>query len=169
MDAMSQYVARATIEAKLADARDRQAGRLIQKQRRAERLRRWRLAVTARWQRFVDDGPETGSWRLVAAPTRPSVTPTIELAQLLDAAAHHIEQRGTAAERRLLEAMAEVVARTAPGTSAALVDPDGSEAARLRAFGVAHGHVFDVLGPREHAWLLEILEDNDLEQPGRVA
>ena len=46
---------------------------------------------------------------------------------------------------------------SAPGAAAALVDWEGSETARLRAFGVLHGVVLGVLGPEDRAWLLERL------------
>ncbi len=57
--------------------------------------------------------------------------------------------------------MAEVSAATAAGASAALVDWAGTEASRLRAFGLVHGHVVEALGPREHAWLLDLLDGVD--------
>ena len=89
---------------------------------------------------------------------------------MLDEAAHRVAELGTGSERRLLEAMAEVAAASAPGAAAALVDPEGSEASRLRAFGVVHTHVLEVLGRREHAWLLDLLDGRDsLESPSRVA
>jgi hypothetical protein len=78
---------------------------------------------------------------------------------LLDAAAHRMDEHGTAEERRLLEAVAEVSAATSPGAAAALVDWSGTEVARQRAFGLLHGHVLRVLGGREHAWLLDLMED----------
>lgn len=83
---------------------------------------------------------------------------TVELAQVLDQAAHRIAEKGTSAEHRLFEAMAEVAAQSAPGVAAALTDPDGTEISRLRAFGLAHTHLLESLGPREHAWLLDLLE-----------
>ena len=116
------------------------------KERRAERRRRRRLALERWWRAWVANGPEIGSWRLLtAAPTR-DLPPSVELAQVLDEAAHRVAELGTGSERRLLEAMAEVAAESAPGAAAALVDAEGSEASRLRAFGVVHTHLLDALG-----------------------
>jgi hypothetical protein len=170
MDAMSEQLARVVIEAKIASAQERRPGHQIEMERRAERRRRLRSALAAWWQGFVETGPEIGSWRLVAAAPRRDLPPSVELAQVLDASAHHVADMGTGAERRLLEAMAEVAMQSAPGAAAALVDPAGSEASRQRAFGVVHSHLLDVLGEREHAWLLELLQEgDDVESAGRVA
>ena len=169
MDAMNKQLARAVIEAKIASAQERRPGRQIEKERRAERRHQGRLALAGWWQSLAGTGPEIGSWRLVAAPTR-DLPPSVELAQVLDEAAHHIADEGTGVERRLVEAMAEVARQSAPGAAAALVDPAGSEASRQRAFGLMHGHLLDVLGEREHAWLLELLQEgDDVESAGRVA
>ena len=66
--------------------------------------------------------------------------------------------------------MSEVAAPSAPGAAAALVDRDGAEAARLRAFGQVHGHLMEALGPREHARLLDLLQDaGGVERTRRVA
>ena len=94
----------------------------------------------------------------LAVPAAAAFRPrSVELAQVLDRAAHRIAEDGTSTERRLLEAMSEVAARSAPGAAAALIDPHGTEVARLRAFGLLHTHLLQVLGPREHAWLLDLL------------
>src|SRR5262245_63141928 len=82
-----------------------------------------------------------------------------ELAHLLEAAARRIAHEGTSAARGLLEAMSKVAEQTAPGTAAALLDRDGTEISRLRAFGLLHSHILNALGPREHAWLLDLLGD----------
>jgi hypothetical protein len=170
MDPMSEYLAHVTIEAKLAAAHQSRAGRLLEQERRAERRRRRRLALERWWRGWVANGPEIGSWRLLTAPPTRDLPPAVELAQVLDEAAHRVAELGTGSERRVLEAMAEVAAQSAPGAAAALVDPQGSEASRLRAFGVVHTHVLEALGRREHAWLLDLLEGRDsLESPSRVA
>ena len=88
-------------------------------------------------------------------PFRPR---SVELAQVLDRAAHRVAEEGTSAERCLLEAMAEVAAQSAPGVAAALTDPAGTETSRLRAFGLAHAHFLEALGLRERAWLLDLLD-----------
>ncbi len=170
MDLMNGHLARLMIEAQIAAADESRAGRVIEKERRAERRRRRRLALEHWWRGWVANGPEIGSWRLLlAAPTR-VLPPSVELAQVLDEAAHRVAELGTGSERRLLEAMAEVAGESAPGAAAALVDPEGSEASRLRAFGLVHAHLLEELGEREHAWLLDLLAGGDsLVSPGRVA
>jgi len=87
----------------------------------------------------------------------PFPTRSVELARVLDRASHRVAEKGTAAERRLLAAMSEVAAQSAPGVAAALIDPEGTEISRLRAFGLMHTHLLEALGPREHVWLLELL------------
>jgi hypothetical protein len=170
MDLMSYYLVMATIEARVASAQERRDGRRLEKERRAERRRRRRIALAGWWQGWVSNGPEIGSWRLLAAAPARALPPSVELAQVLDEAAHRIAELGSGAERRLLDAMAEVAAQSAPGAAAALGDPEGSEASRLRAFGLLHGHLLDALGEREHAWLLDLLDEPDgLDSPGRVA
>ena len=137
MDPMSEYLARAVIEARLVSTQGLRLGRRIEDERRAGRRRE---------------------------------PPSVELAQVLEEAAHHVAEQGTSSERRLLEAMSEVVAQSAPGAAAALVDRDGTEVSRLRAFGLVHTHLLEVLGPREHAWLLDLLDGGGgLERPCRVA
>src|SRR4051794_11281110 len=83
---------------------------------------------------------------------------SVELAQVLDRAAHRLAEKGTFADRHLLEAMSRVAAPSAPGAAAALVDPHGTEIARLRAFGLVHAHLLGALGPLEHARLLDLLD-----------
>ena len=170
MDPMSDYLAKATISAGLANAQERQPGRRIEADRRAERRRRRRLAI-ARWRgRRALPRPEVGARKSVVAAATHLRSPSVELALVLEKAAHRVAEEGTFAERRLLEAMSQVASQSAPGASAALVDPDGSEVSRLRAFGLVHAHVQEALGPREHAWLLELLVTGDgFERPGRVA
>ena len=170
MDLMSGHLARLVIEEHIAAAEKRSAGRIIEKERRNERRRRRRLALERWWRGWVASGPEIGSWRLLLAAPARGLPPSVEVAQVLDEAAHRIAELGSGSERRLLEAMAEVAAESAPGAAAALVDAQGSEASRLRAFGLVHTHLLDVLGEREHAWLLDLLDDRvGLESPGRVA
>ena len=99
----------------------------------------------------------------MAAPDR---SPSVELAHVLDEAAHRIAESGTDAERHLLEAMADVVAPSAPGAAAALVDQAGTETSRLRAFGLLHSHLLEALGPRDHARLLDLLDGKAAERRG---
>jgi len=166
MDAMSEHLARATIEARIAAAEAGRQGRQLERERRAERRRRLRLAVTRWWQRRAARGYDLGSLALaVAAPQRP---PTVEIADLLDEAAHRIAEWGTGSQRRVLEVMADVAAPTAPGAAAALVDRAGTEASRLRAFCLLHSHLLDALGPRDHARLLDLLDGTDAENNGEL-
>jgi hypothetical protein len=170
MDPMSEYLARATINQRLASARELQRGLPLEEERRAERRRRRRQLFARWWRSWVENGQQVGARRLAAAAPSPARPPSVELAQLLEEAAHHIAERGTGSERRLLEAMSEVAAPSAPGAAAALVDRDGAEAARLRAFGQVHGHLMEALGPREHARLLDLLQDaGGVERTRRVA
>jgi hypothetical protein len=65
----------------------------------------------------------------------------MELMEILDRTAHRIVDDGTRTRSRTLEAMAAATQDVCPGAAAALVDWDGSEIARLRAFGIVHGLV----------------------------
>jgi len=158
MDPMTTYLARAVIQARLDAAEAQRPEHMILAARRDARRRRRRSAVAA-WRRHPP-------WRrapvelpaLAAAAAPPLLPPSVQVARLLDATAHRVAEGGTGCEVAVLRAMAEVVAPTAPGTAAALVDETGSEASRLRAYGVAHAHLLEVLGPREHALLLDIVE-----------
>ena len=87
---------------------------------------------------------------------------------MLDQAAHRVAMQGTSSERRLLQAMSAVAARSALGAAAALGDWSGTEISRLRAFGIVHSHILNALGPRDHAALLDLV-DLDHEGSGRVA
>ena len=64
-----------------------------------------------------------------------------DLARLLDEVAQRVVAHGTRTEAPVLEAMATAAHEARPGAASALVDWDGSEVARLRAFGVVHGVV----------------------------
>jgi hypothetical protein len=171
MDPMSEHLARTIIDARLAEAYQRRLLRRIEAEELAERRMKRRL-VLARWrQRLAAAGATGGATRTLAmaGPAAPDSPPSAELASRLDAAAHRIAESGTASERRLIEAMSDVVQATAPGTAAALVDREGSEVARLRAFGLAHSHLVNVLGFREHAWLLDLLDGGRRDRSGLVA
>lgn len=168
MDRMSEYLARATIDARLASAQERREGRQIENERRAERWRERRLAIARWWKSRAAHWPDVGARGL--AEVTPVRRPSVELAQVLEEAAHRVAEQGTSSERRLLEAMSVVAAQSTPGAAVALVDGAGTEAARLRAFGHVHTHLLEVLGPREHAWLLDLLDGGGgLERPACVA
>lgn len=78
----------------------------------------------------------------------------MELNEIFNRAADHIVEQGTQAERRTLEAMAAAAWAFAPGAAAALDDWDGSEIARLRAFGIVHGVLVRELAAPAKAELL---------------
>ena len=91
---------------------------------------------------------------------------TAALAGMLDRAAHRVAERGTRTEARLLEAIAAAGGSACPGAAEALVDWDGSETARLRAFGIMHGVVLRATR-RERSWLLgRLLGTDDLDLAG---
>lgn len=167
MNPMPEELARATINARLAWAEERRQARRIEQDSREERRRRRRLAVSRWWR----DRSRTSA---VDASTLVAIThvdsPSARLARVLGEAAQRVVERGTASDRLLLSAMAAVAASSAPGAAAALVDPDGSETSRLRAFGFVHTHLLEVLGPREHALVLDLRNgEAGLSHPGRVA
>lgn len=63
----------------------------------------------------------------------------MELNELLSGTADRIVANGTQVETSTLQLMASEAQDLNPGAAAALVDWDGSEIARLRAFGIVHG------------------------------
>ena len=56
-----------------------------------------------------------------------------------DRLAHQIAEHGTATEAHALETLSSHAASTHPGAAAALVDWNGSEVSRLRAYSVVVG------------------------------
>ena len=70
-----------------------------------------------------------------------------DLEHLLAGVMQRVVEHGTRAEASTLHAMADAVRRVSPGAASALVDWDGAEIARLRAFGIVHGIVVRDLGP----------------------
>lgn len=81
------------------------------------------------------------------------------LEALLDLTAERVVESGTRTESSTLCAMSAATWHLCPGAAAALVDWDGSEAARLRAFGIVHGVILRDLPRRERARLLARLTD----------
>jgi len=161
MDLMGKLRAAATSHARTASRRE--VGHEIRAVRLGER---W--AAVARWPDSRSSQLPDASVRRLAVPAAVPFRPrSVELAQVLDLAAHRIAAQGTFAERRLLEAMSEVAVQSAPGVAAALMDPDGTEISRLRAFGLVHTHLLEALGPLEHARLLDLLDGGagGLERP----
>ena len=64
---------------------------------------------------------------------------TMELKEVLDRTADRIVADGTRAESLALRVMEAAARDLCPGAAAALIDWNGSEIARLRAFGIVHG------------------------------
>lgn len=95
---------------------------------------------------------------LTAAPRPSAEAVAAAVARLLDDVADRVVERGTGSERPALQAMADAARVVAPGAADALVDWEGSEAMRVRAFSVLHGVVLHVLGSEDQAWLQEQLE-----------
>ena len=151
---MTRDVAREIDRGRAAGARHRRQLKEVKEARRAARLAK-REAGGRWWRRRVV--PLRGQPTLTVAPApRPEdVTRTLDV--LLDGIAQRIAERGTATELVALHAVHDATRWSAPGASAALVDWEGSETARLRAFGVLHGVVLGVLGPEDRAWLLDRL------------
>jgi hypothetical protein len=140
---------------RLDAARHRQLVGELKKARRSER--RAKRRATARWWRRRPAEARVAQPALAPAPAPRPEDVTRVVAVLLDGIAERIAEHGTATERAALLAVHDVTRWSAPGAAAALVDEEGSEPARLRAFGVLHGVVLGVLGPEDRAWLLDQL------------
>jgi hypothetical protein len=93
---------------------------------------------------------------------------TQELHEYLDRSVDRILEDGTRAEARTLQAMAEAARALNPGASAALVDWDGPEVARLRAFGIVHGVLVRDLPADLQAHLLTRLRGGRTDGPAAV-
>ncbi|GAB4099280.1 hypothetical protein [Sinomonas halotolerans] len=78
----------------------------------------------------------------------------MELNDLLTTTAQRIDAEGTRSEAAALEILAAAVRDTAPGAAAALVDWDGTEIARQRAFGIVHGLLLHALNAHGRELLL---------------
>jgi hypothetical protein len=84
-----------------------------------------------------------------------------QLDLLLGDLADRIVELGTRDEAPALEALARAAREASAGSAAALVDWDGSEIARLRAFGIVHGVVLRDLSPVQQTSLLDGLRSSD--------
>lgn len=82
-----------------------------------------------------------------------------ELSENLDRIAYRIADAGTLTEFAALEALASAAREATPGAALALADWNGTEIARLRAFGIVHGVVLRDLSARQQAHLLARLRD----------
>jgi hypothetical protein len=165
---MSRDLAREIGRQRIATARHRRLADEMKETRRLQR--RARRTATVRWWRRRP-GVLAGDQRaLSAAPAPRPEDVTSALTVLLERIATQIAEHGTGTEREALLAVHDAARWAAPGAAAALVDWDGPEPARLRAFGVLHGIVLGVLDPADHAWLLERLRGGSTRALGdRVA
>jgi len=169
---MTRDLVRAMEAQRAVDTEQRQlageARRGARARRRAERDTagpRWRLP-RPRWSRLRGRSRTA----LTTAPRPAAEEVAAALARLLDGVADRVVERGTGSERPALQAMADAARVSAPGAAAALVDWEGSEAMRVRAFSVLHGVALHVLGSEDRAWLLEQLEAPGSSESGqRVA
>ena len=100
---------------------------------------------------------------------RPGEVVSVVLARLLEQSRTARRARDRVGALPLL-AVADVARGWRPGAASALVDWEGSEVARLRAFGVLHGVVLSALDPDDPSWLLDrLLGTSPAELDGRVA
>jgi len=169
MNTLNADLARMIVRQRLDSAREQQPGRRFERDQRGARRRARREALARWWRERTSPEPATEAPRLTLATSSPALTPTEELSLRLEMAAHRIANWGTSTESGLLEAIAAIVADSAPGAAAALLDPAGSEISRLRAFGHLHAHMLGVLGAAEHACLLDRLDGRGEALPDRVA
>jgi hypothetical protein len=95
--------------------------------------------------------------------------PVRELDALLEGVAERIVLNGATTEASALQAVADAARWAAPGAAAALVDWEATEILRLRAFGVLHSVVVEVLGDEDRWWLLDRLRNGDHPHAGLVA
>jgi len=140
---------------------------LVREARQARRdRRRAEREANGSWWRRRRGGPAPDQQPLSAAPAPPPEDVSRALAIRLEALAERIAVHGTDSERVALHAVHDAARWTAPGAAAALVDWDGSETMRLRAFGVLHGVVLGVLGHEDQVWLLDRLRGRTVDEHG---
>jgi len=180
MDSLDQALVRAVIQARITQAGERRLAQEAARDRRAARwaARRARTDVPTLHRRrpmWPWRRPAPSHERPAPAPTSlrvlppPAVPDEVELARLLAEVAEQVAEHGTGSQRRVLAEMAAACRSSAPGAAAALVDRDGAEVARLRAFGRLHGVVLNELtAPQQHR-LLERLRGDGSERQALVA
>jgi hypothetical protein len=165
---MHTDLARTMVEARHRAAREQHLVQALRRKKRLERQavrrvvrasrpRRERTWLRLLWERCTASVTAGGAPTLMAvAPRTPEVVAE-ELGRLLQDVAERIVEHGTTTERFTLEAVADSTRRLAPGAASALVDWDGTETARLHAYGILHGVVLNVLADEDRWWLLERL------------
>jgi len=180
MDSLDQALVRAVIQARITQAgerrladeatRDRRAARWAARRARADAPTRQRRLPRWPWRRPAPtpERPAPAATTLRIAPP-PAIPDEVELARLLADVAEKVAERGTGSQRRVLAEMAAATRSVAPGAAAALVDRDGSEVARLRAFGRLHGVVLNELTEPQQHRLLERLRGGRSERQALVA
>ena len=167
MNSMSRDLAREVGRDRAAGVRHRGLANELKEARRAARRAR-REAAGRWWRRRVV--PVVDQPALTAAPAPRAEDVAGELATVLAVVAERISEYGTATERVALHAVHDATRWSAPGAAAALVDWDGSETARLRAYGILHGVALRSLGPEDRVWLLDRLQGGSAQEQGdRVA
>ena len=176
MDMTHLALARAVMDARLASARERHLAEEVSHARRLarraerDRLPGWWWVRRLRRRSAAADLP-AGETTVHTAPTplapaladrphRPERQEqdgdrTMQLDGMLQRIAERIVENGTLTEAPVLQAMASLSRQVCPGAAAALVDWDGTETARLRAFGIVHGVVLEILGASGGSLLLD--------------
>ena len=156
MNSMHEDLARALVEERLASARQRHLARQVRSGRSDARQAGKPFVASRWWERLLRRRP--------VGDTSSTVTSTglgrMRLETILDGTAERISQSGTRAEAAILCAMSAAVGRLSPGAAAALVDWDGSEVTRLRAFSIVHGVVLRELGAHDRSRLLAQVPDS---------
>ena len=173
MDMTHLALARAVMDARLASARERHLAKQVRYARRLARRAERRRALgwwSARLRRrSAAAGLPAVEATLATTPTplAPAERPhrpdspgrqgetAMQLDTMLDRIAERIVEHGTLTEAPVLQAMSALSRQVCPGAAAALVDWNGSETARLRAFGIVHGVVLQLLGTSGQSLLLD--------------
>jgi hypothetical protein len=153
MNPQSEDLARTVTEARLAAARHRHLARLAKDTRHETRPVGRPLVRVGWWRRW-------SGRRLVLRTPSAAAAPghgPAGIEGILDRTAQRVVADGTCAEAPVLRAMSVAARRVSPGAAAALVDWDGPEPARLRAFGIVHGIVLHSLDAPARQALLDQL------------
>ena len=179
MDMTDLALARAVMDARLASARERHLAKRVRYARRLARRAQRRRAL-GWWSARLRRRSAAAGLPAVEAPVATAPTPlaladrphgperqeqegetTMQLDTMLDRIAERIVEHGTVTEAPVLEAMSALSRQVCPGAAAALVDWNGSETARLRAFGIVHGVVLQLLGTSGQSLLLDEVRGAD--------
>ena len=148
----------------------RRDARAVRRDARAARRAGAQWSFGRWWATWLAADPDGGTPPLAAVAPPPPEVVAEELGRLLERMAEQVVEHGTATERVALQTLADGTRWTAPGAAEALVDWEGTETARLRAFGILHGVVLSLLGDEDRWWLLERLRgDTPFAQDARVA